>query len=95
MVWGAYRVGLRRLLYVVFAKKLYTDSPNNVCFGTRVNPCCSTVDFGKGNLVSSNKVSVAGEDVTVAYYLTQDSTESKYSILVYSLHVSSILHLCS
>ena len=32
-------------------------------------------DYSLGNLVSSNKVKVAGEDVTVAYYLTHDPAE--------------------
>ena len=40
-----------------------------------MNPCCPYANFSLGNLVSSTKVSVAGEDVTVEYYLTLDSTE--------------------
>ena len=42
-----------------------------------MNPCCAG-NFNNGNLVSSNKVSVGGEDVTVSYYLTKDQDVGKY-----------------
>ena len=54
------------------------DFPSKVCLGTRVNTCCPTANFSLGNLVSSTQVRVAGEDVTVAYYLTQDLTTGKW-----------------
>ena len=47
-----------------------TDSPNNVCLVTRVNPCCPS-NCTLDNLVSGAQVSVAGEVITVAYYLTR------------------------
>ena len=59
------------------------DSPNKVCLGTRVNTCCPTADFSLGNLVSSTQVMVAGEDVTVAYYLTQDPIVGKWWLAIY------------
>ena len=63
------------LLHYYCACQNSTDSPNKVCLGTRVNPCCPNANFSLGNLVSSTKVSVAEEDITVEYYLTLDSTE--------------------
>ena len=81
-----------------------TDSPNKVCLVTRVNPCCPVANFSLGNLVSSAKVNLNGEDVTVAYYLTQEGT-GKHSMPVANLcvlkgltsweqlqHVSSVLN---
>ena len=68
-----------------------TDS-NKVCLGTRVHPCCPA-DFSKGNPISSNKVNVAGDDVTVTYYLAQDTNESKSYTNSYNiLTASAILH---
>ena len=49
-----------------------TDYPNKVCLETRVAPCCPTEDCDDLQLVSSAQVSVAGEDVTVKYYISQD-----------------------
>ena len=64
---------LSRILYSI-------DLPNKVCLGTRVNPCCPA-DFSLGNLVSSAKVRVAGEDVTVNYYRTQNPPAGKWRLL--------------
>ena len=45
-----------------------------------MKPCC-TGNFNNGNLVSSKKVNVGGEDVTVSYYLTKDQAVGKcYSV---------------
>jgi hypothetical protein len=66
---------------------MHADSPTNkVCLGTRVNPCCPTANFSLGNLVSSTKVSIDGEDVTVTYYLTEDPTAGIATDM--SLHIN-------
>ena len=68
------------------------DFPSKVCLGTRVNTCCPTAKFSLGNLVSSTQVRVAGEDVTVAYYLTQDLTTGKWWLSIAIIIYPWLLH---
>ena len=70
------------------------DLPSKVCLGTRVNTCCPTANFSLGNLVSSTQVRVAGEDVTVAYYLTQDLTTGKWWLVSYNYIYRLYTHGC-
>lgn len=75
---GLPRATVQRMRYEIayLILRHFSLDSNNVCLGTRVHPCCPA-DFSKGNPISSNKVNVAGDDVTVAYYLAQDTDASK------------------
>ena len=50
-----------------------------------MNPCCPIPGRSSGTLVSSANASVAGEVVTVEYYLTQDPTVGKWWYIVTSM----------
>ena len=45
-----------------------------MCLSTRVQPCCA--DHVNGNKLSDTKVNVAGEDVTVTFYIANKNSKS-------------------
>ena len=44
----------------------------NVCLGTRVRSCCPERNPLPANMLSTSTINVAGDDITLSYYLTEE-----------------------
>ena len=65
---------------------------SSVCLATKAHPCCPT-NLENGNKISSPQINVAGEQVTVAFYITQDGKLCAVRIFyIYLWYNTSTLH---